>query len=156
MRLSLNTHRFPRPETCRKTPGKTVPSVVPRCPYWCPSVFLVLSQFSPFFTPDSQRQGFEPWVPVRVLKTGALRAGMGLSVGQRRVARIEVASAEILLTVVRRDAYTLTHGHQSSPRHPTVCAAAHVNWPVPFGRGCPARCDDPVRSDGSCKPEAQP
>jgi hypothetical protein len=42
---------------CHKNARKTVPSVVPRCPYWCHSVFLVLSQFSPFCTPDSRGQG---------------------------------------------------------------------------------------------------
>jgi hypothetical protein len=34
-----------------------VPSVVPRCPDWCHSVFLVLSQFSPFCTPGTRGQG---------------------------------------------------------------------------------------------------
>ena len=42
---------------CSKNARKTVPSVVPRCPYWCHSVFLVLSQFSPFCTPGTQGQG---------------------------------------------------------------------------------------------------
>ena len=40
-----------------KNARKTVPSVVPRCPYWCHTVFLVLSQFSPFCTPGTRGQG---------------------------------------------------------------------------------------------------
>ena len=40
-----------------KNARKTVPSGVPRCPYWCHSVVLVLSQFSPFCTPGTRGQG---------------------------------------------------------------------------------------------------
>ena len=40
-----------------KNAGKKVPSVAPRYRVWCHSVFLVLSQFSPVCTPDSQGQG---------------------------------------------------------------------------------------------------
>ena len=42
---------------CPKNARKTVPSVVPRCPDWCHSVFLVLSQVSPFCTPRTRGQG---------------------------------------------------------------------------------------------------
>ena len=40
---------------CR--PGAKVPVLVPRCPSWCHSVFLVLSQFSPFCTPALLQPG---------------------------------------------------------------------------------------------------
>ena len=50
-------HRFLQPVPPPKPPRKTVPSVVPRCPYWCHTVFLVLSQFSPFCTPGTRGQG---------------------------------------------------------------------------------------------------
>jgi len=58
--------RVPRPtppctdfsnRCCPKIARKTVPSVVPRCPDWCGSVFLVWSQFPPFCTPGTRGQG---------------------------------------------------------------------------------------------------
>ena len=56
---------------------KTVPSVVPRCPYWCHSVFLVLSQFSPFRTPDSRGQGHRYGPKARAINAKKPRENSG-------------------------------------------------------------------------------
>jgi hypothetical protein len=56
-----------------------VPSVVPRCPYWCHSVFLVLSQFSPFCTPGTRGQGHGHGPKPRPINAKKPRGNLGVS-----------------------------------------------------------------------------